>query len=165
MIERQSPYLKHQHRLADVVAAIQVMGSYRYSGRTVKAWSKIMGEKPVSASNWLEVFEQHPEFFRADVGKTGNQSLVLRRAQSRTYDTRSGSLITMQQFFNLPAAQRKHISRLPLTSEQIVSLIDVAVKLHTQAIARRKELRWWVAMIIGLLSSFTGAFVASLIQA
>lgn len=35
MIERQSPYVASQYRLADLIAAIQVMGTYRYSGRKV----------------------------------------------------------------------------------------------------------------------------------
>ncbi|MGR6738695.1 hypothetical protein [Pseudomonas chlororaphis] len=164
MIEGQSPYIARQHRLADLVAAIQVMGSYKYSGRKVESWAKILGEKPKSADSWLEVFKQHPEFFRAGVEDSGYQTLALRRAQPKIYNTRTREELSAEQLTLIPQNDRSHISRRPLSSEQILSLIDVAVKLHTQAIARRQELRWWVVMLIGLASSFVGAFVAALIK-
>jgi hypothetical protein len=165
MIERQSPYIARQQRLADLVAAIQVMGTYRYSGRKVNSWAKILGEKPKSADSWLIVFNEHPEFFRAGVDDAGFQTLALRRAQPRIYNTRTREEMTLEQIQAIPKERRSHISRRPLSSEQILSLVDVAVKLHTQAIARRQELRWWVVMLIGLASSFVGAFVAALIKA
>lgn len=164
MIEGQSPYIARQHRLADLVAAIQVMGTYKYSGRKVESWAKILGEKPKSADTWLMVFNEHPEFFRAGVDDAGFQTLALRRAQPRVYNTRTREEMTLEQLKAVPRDNRSHISRRPLSSEQILSLIDVAVKLHTQAIARRQELRWWVVMLIGLTSSFVGAFVAAIIN-
>ena len=164
MIERQSPYIAHQHRLADLIAAIQVMGTYRYSGRKVQSWARILGEKPKSADSWLAVFNEHPEFFRAGVGDAGFQTLALRRAQPRVYDTRTREEMTLEQLRAVPRDRRNHISRRPLSSEQILSLVDVAVKLHTQAIARRQELRWWAVMLIGVASSFVGALVAVLIK-
>lgn len=71
MIEPQSPYLSHQHRLADVVAAIQVMGIYSYSARTIDSWAEILGQKPRSASSWGSIFNEHPEFFGRDWKKMG----------------------------------------------------------------------------------------------
>lgn len=165
MIEGQSPYIAKPHRLADLVAAIQVMGTYKYSGRKVDSWAKILGEKPKSAESWVVVFKQHPEFFRAGVEDAGFQTLALRRAQPKIYNTRTREELSPEQLRAIPKGARSHISRRPLTSEQILSLVDVAVKLHTQAIARRQELRWWVVMLIGLVASFVGAFVAALIKA
>ncbi|NWL17351.1 N-carbamoyl-L-amino acid amidohydrolase [Pseudoalteromonas sp. Scap03] len=164
MIEKQSPYLAHQHRLADVIAAIQVMGTYRYSGRKVESWANLLGEKPKSANDWQSIFNEHPEFFRAGIGDDDFQSLVVRRAQPRVYNTQTEEVITVEQFKALPKDNRSHISRLPLSSEQILALIDVAVKLQTQAVVRRKELRWWVPVVIGVLSSLVGVFVGAAIK-
>lgn len=161
MIEPQSPYLDHQHRLADLVAAIQVMGTYRYSGRTVESWTQILGEKPKSAQTWLAIFQEHPEFFRAEVDQAGFQTLALRRAQPRVYNTKTDTVITLQEFYGLPADQRAHISRKPLSSEQILSLVDVAVKLQTQAIVRRQEKRWLVVFVLGLLGTAVAAFIGA----
>lgn len=161
MLEKQSPYLSQQHRLADVIAALQVMGTYTYSARKIEAWSRIIGEKPRSADSWLIVFNEHPEFFRAGLSKNELHTLALRRAQPRVYDTQTGNELTVAEFKAIPKGQRSHISRRPLSAEQLLSLVDVAVKLHTQATVRRQDLRWWVSIIIGSLASLVGAIIGA----
>lgn len=164
MIERQSPYIAHQSRLADVIAAVQVMGSYRYSARSLEAWAELLGEKPRSADGWLTVFNEHPEFFRAGVDEDGLHTLALRRAQPRVYNTQTNEEITVKEFRALPEGQRSHISRRPLSSEQILSLIEVAIKLQSQAVLRRQELRWWLSHVIGVLSLLVGVFVGAAVK-
>ncbi|UUQ64505.1 hypothetical protein NLK61_25395 [Pseudomonas fuscovaginae UPB0736] len=161
MIEPQSPYLYHQHRLAEVVAAIQVMGTHVYSARTIGSWAEILGQNPKSASSWAAIFNEHPEFFRADLEEGGLHTLASRRAQPRVYNTQTGEEITVAQFKAIPQGERSHFSRRPLSSEQILSLIDVAVKLHTQAAVRRQELRWWVSLVVGALAGLVGAMIGA----
>jgi hypothetical protein len=59
-------YLRSPARLADLIAAIQVLGTYKLSSRPAERWLKRLGRKPVSAETWLEIFESHPEFFTKD---------------------------------------------------------------------------------------------------
>ena len=163
MLEKESPYIANQYRLADVLAAIQVMGTYRFSGRTVEAWSELLGKHPRSADTWLSVFQEHPEFFRVE-GSAGYQTLVLRRSQPRVYDTTADSEISRTEFSQLPQNRRSHISRKPLLPEQILALADLAVKLHSQALERRRELRWWIIALVTTASSFVGALVAATVK-
>lgn len=159
-LESESVYLANQHRLTDLIAAIQAMGSYRYSSRTVDKWEQIL-KKPKSSESWVTIFREHPEFFRASWRDKGEHQLVLRRAQDKVYDTNTGALITVAQYFALSEPQRSIYSRKPLSNEQIISLIEIAVKLQNQAVARRQELRWWIPVLTGLLGVAAGAIVKS----
>lgn len=158
LIEKQSPYLKRGNRLADVVAALQVMGTYKFASRELQAWEKSIGRPPSSASGWLEVFSDHPEFFRI---KDKWVSLVWRRASEKAYDTRSGKELSPEELEAVPDGERSKISRAPLSSDQVTSLIEVAIKIHTQAIARRAELRWWVPVLVGAIGIAIGALIKS----
>ncbi len=158
MIERQSPYLADADRLADVVAMLQVMGTYKFASREVDKWTESLGRPPLSATNWRQVFEQHPEFFRI---RDGLVSLVWRRASERLYDTVTGKEITRTEADALSEDAREKLSRAPLTPEQVTSLIEVAIKLQTQAISRRQELRWWVPVLVGAIGVAIGALLKS----
>lgn len=164
MQEPESPYVTRQHRLADIIAALQVMGTYRYSARSVESWGELLGEKPRSAETWLEVFNEHPEFFRAGVDDDGLHTLALRRAQPRVYNTKTNEEITVAQFKELPTEERPKISRRPLTSPQITSLVEVAVKLQSQAFARRQELRWWVPHAMSIATLLIGLVAGALLK-
>jgi len=59
MKSTKSPYLK-ENRLADVVAAIQVMAVYPWASRQVDAWTKKLGDT-LSADSWSTVFREHPK--------------------------------------------------------------------------------------------------------
>lgn len=158
LIESQSSYLKKGNRLADVVAALQVMGTYKFASREIQAWEKSIGRSPSSASSWLEIFSDHPEFFRI---KDKWVSLVWRRASEKTYDTRSGKEITPEEVAALPKNENLRISRAPLSPDQVTALIEVAIKIHAQAIARRAELRWWVPVLVGAIGIAIGALIKS----
>lgn len=157
-IEKQSPYLDKAERLADLVAAIQALGSYRYAAREEMKWRQLL-HKPKSAETWGEVFRDHPEFFRASSRDDGYHQLVLRRAQSNYTHVGNGQVITLHQLKQLTPQQQKSYSRSPLSPEQILALTDVAIKLQNQAVARRQELRWWVPVI----AAFGGAVVGGIL--
>jgi hypothetical protein len=76
----KSPYLIDQ-RLADVLAAIQVMGSTTWDSRPMKDWQLYLHQRPVSAESWEKIFEEHPEFFGARDHQSGirHHFLLLRR--------------------------------------------------------------------------------------
>jgi hypothetical protein len=164
MTESESPYVTEPHRLADVIAALQVMGTYSYSARAVDSWVELLGEKPRSAETWLEVFSAHPEFFRAGVEDDGLHSLALRRSQPRVYDTRANEEITSAAFRALPVDGRSHISRRPLSSQQITSLVEVAIKLQSQAFALRQERRWWVPHLVSVCTLLIGLALGALLK-
>ena len=73
----------------------------------------------------------------------------------------TGEEITVEEFKAIPKDKRAHFSRRPLSTEQMLSLIDVAVKLHTQAAVRRQELRWWVSIVVTALSALVGAMIGA----
>ena len=158
LVEKQSKYLAHSDRLADVIAAIQVMSTFKFANREVAKWEDSIGRIPKSSATWLTIFEDHPEFFRVSEGSV---SLVWRRAYERVYDTVSGKELSPQEIQALHENARYDLSRAPLTPEQTTALIEVAIKLQNQAIARRQELRWWVPVIVGCLGVLIGALLKS----
>src|SRR5256885_413296 len=58
-----NPYLK-TNRLQDVIAALQIMGSYRQYKMSAEQWKEKIENDPLSAETWSDVFKEHPEFFR-----------------------------------------------------------------------------------------------------
>ena len=62
----ESPYLKSPDRLGDVVAAILVMGTYKFDSMPTDKWQEYIGGQPKSAASWSDLFTQHPEFFSVD---------------------------------------------------------------------------------------------------
>jgi hypothetical protein len=158
LLEKQSKYLTHSDRLSDVIAAIQVMSTYKFANRTADKWENSIGRDPKSSAAWLTIFEDHPEFFRV---ADGSVSLVWRRAYERVYDTVTGNELSAKEIQTLDDKQRSDLSRAPLTPEQTTALIEVAIKLQNQAIARRQELRWWVPVIVGSLGILIGALLKS----
>ena len=158
LVEKQSKCLEHSDRLSDVIAAIQVMSTFKFANRDVTKWENSIGRTPKSSTTWLTIFEDHPEFFRVSEGSV---SLVWRRAYERVYDTVSGKELSPQEIRALQDKARDELSRAPLSPEQTTALIEVAIKLQNQAIARRHELRWWVPVIVGSLGVLVGALLKS----
>ena len=75
----KSPYLdKEGRRLADVIAAIQAMGTYKFYKLDFEGWAERITANPNQAPYWKNLFEEHPEFFRLD-GERERASLVWRR--------------------------------------------------------------------------------------
>ena len=78
----KSPYLKDDHRLADVIAAIQAMGTYKYYKLDFAGWSSRISGDETQDNLWRKVFEEHPEFFRLDSDRE-KASLVWRRQHQK----------------------------------------------------------------------------------
>ena len=163
-MSNESPYLKN-NRLADVIAALQAAGRYKFYKLDVPGWAdRIVGDRTQS-EYWRKVFEEHPEFFRLDSNRSRG-SLVWRRQHQKRYDVDAGTSLSKEASVRLSEEQKKRISRDPLGTEELATLINTAVNLHSRAIEHDRARRWWVSPavgIIGALSGLLGAIVGAII--
>ncbi|MGH8445445.1 MAG: N-carbamoyl-L-amino acid amidohydrolase [Solimonas sp.] len=154
LFAKQSPYIKSTHRLADLIAAIQVMGTYKFASRPQESWEKKLGRDPVSAPTWNTIFREHPEFFTIEKD-SGAISLVWRRSRERTFDTLNYATVSRSKAEALKEQEdefgEKRMSRTPLNTEEISKLVDIAINLHEREIRHRQEHRWWITASIGVL--------------
>lgn len=151
-----SPYTEHPKRLADVMSAIQVMGTYKFGSRTIENWEKSIGRTPISAENWTDIFDQHPEFFRI---KSGYASLVWRRAKPKNYHIDECKDLSETEIKALDDKGKKRLTRRPLDSSQVEALLNSAVQLHSSALSHKKEMRWWVPLVASLIGILVGALI------
>ncbi len=120
-------------RLEDVLALIQVLALHEYSHRSSIGLKKEIKKDPISAKDWLDVANEHQEFFRVVEEKTNSISLVARHH-----------------------AKDENNDRQPLSSEQTQTLLNTAIELHDRQL--RRESRWavlipiWVAVIGGIFT-------------
>lgn len=160
-----SPYLK-ENRLQDVIAAIQVMGAYdKHTSRKADLWSAQLGT-PQSGPDWFEVCREHPEFFRTNTTEDDAEDanwvgIRWRWATGRTFSPESGRTLTRGEISSLAANEKKNLTRAPLKSDQIETLIASAIQLHSRAIEHKRELRWWAIPAISAGTAFVGAVLGA----
>ncbi|MGJ8674351.1 MAG: N-carbamoyl-L-amino acid amidohydrolase [Pseudoalteromonas sp.] len=156
----KSPYLKDQ-RLADVIAAIQVMSTYKFYKLDFSGWTqKITGTKE-DPEYWKSLFEDHPEFFRLNNNKQ-KASLVWRRSHQRNYHVDKEQVLEKSKIDKLPDDEKsERISRAPLNNSDIATLISTAIDLHTRAIESEKEKRWLVPSLVSILVVTLATFIKS----
>ncbi len=153
--KNESPYLKYPDRLGDVVAALFVMGTQEFDSHTAEKWAEYIGVPPKSAPLWSGIFLEHPEFFRTS--EENKVSLVWRRARNRVWDTKTRKEISQEELKNWSVDEiQNRLSREPLSAEETTKLIEIAINLQTQSIARREELRWFVPFLVGIVGLFIG---------
>ncbi len=93
----KSPYNQHANRLADVIAAIQVMSVYKFYKLDFEGWvDRIVGDKSKS-DYWRDVFIDHREFFRLDESRT-KASLVWRRSYPKNFNVDNQKHILQTEF-------------------------------------------------------------------
>ncbi len=155
----KSPYLKN-NRLADVLAALQVMAlNARYTNSCEEWADKISGDKSRS-DYWKTIFEEHPEFFRrAAAGNNDSYALIWRRVLQR-YNVDTQKVITLAEYRALSDQEQRKISRPPVPESQIKTLMDMAINLHGRAIEASRDWRWWIAPAVSFAGSFLGALMA-----
>ena len=103
--KNSSPYIAETTRLADVVAAIQAMATYKFYKLDFKGWSDRITGTEDNASHWKRVFEEHPEFFRLDSARQ-KASLVWRRQYPKRFDVDSAATITASDYASLSHSQK-----------------------------------------------------------
>jgi hypothetical protein len=154
-MSEKSPYMKKAGRLADVVAAIQVLGAYKFYKLTPEGWAERITGDGKRAEYWRTVFEQHPEFFRFDEEKA-KVSLVWRRQAVKRFHVDKGLVMSDEQVHALPPEESERVTREPLSSDDIRALIDTAISLHARALEQKRDARWWIP-----LASALGALIGS----
>ena len=160
----ESPYIKDINRLSDIIAAIQVMSTYRFYKLDFKNWSKRISGDEKSHLYWKNIFEQHPEFFRFNLTKD-KASLAWRRSKQRRFHVDLNRELSLEELNNLgQEVKNNRVSRVPLSSSDINTLISTAIDLHTRAFENKKDERWWVLPVISVLSGLAGVTLGALLK-
>ena len=147
LIKKESPYLENPGRLNNIIAAIQVMGTFPFYKLDIDKWAnRIQGEN-ASSDYWKAIFKEHPEFFRIDTTSGKKASLVWRRANPKLYSVDQQTMLKREEYDLLDANQKARISRAPLGPNDIEALINTAINLHSTAIEHKKEKRWWLSTL------------------
>jgi len=158
------PYLI-RGRLADVIAAIQVMASAERPEGKIKdlAYELDRNSDAPTIERWTRVFQEHREFF-ITYRLEGDEDLkaALRwRYAFKTFDSKTRKTYTPAEIQTLPEEQRWSLTTKPLTGDQIQTLLNTAIGLHARAMEELKESRWWVPLIAALLG-FVGAILGAM---
>ncbi|PKG73117.1 N-carbamoyl-L-amino acid amidohydrolase [Shewanella sp. GutCb] len=153
-----SPYTENDNRLADVVAAIQVMATYKFYKMDFSGWAKRIEGDDSKGEYWKVIFEQHPEFFRLG-GERKKASLVWRRNYQKLYNVDREEKVTREEYQALTAEEKKRFSRVPLSNSDISTLINTAINIQSGELDSKKDSRWWISGAIGLLGVIVGAVV------
>jgi len=163
-INEESPYIKNKNRLPDVLAAIQVMATYRFYKLDFKNWSMRISGDEQNFNYWKNIFEHHPEFFRFDKNKE-KVSLAWRRSKQRRYHVDLNKEITLEEINLLSKEEQKdRMSRSPLNSSEIQSLITTAIDLQGRAFDNKKDKRWWVIPLVSSISGLIGVIIGALLN-
>lgn len=155
-----NPYTTNPNRLADVIAAIQVMSVYKFYKLNFSAWAYRIQANKNNGDYWKNIFEEHPEFFRLNA-KTGSASLVWRRNYQKLYNVDDEVKISLKKYNLLSEDQQLRITRSPLTNSDISTLVNIAIDLHSSEINHKQDSRWWMSLVFGLVGIFLGAFLKS----
>ncbi|KAF5430553.1 hypothetical protein C5S42_00275 [Candidatus Methanomarinus sp.] len=163
-----SPYLNDPQRVADVIAAIQVMAVYKFYKLDFARWAERISADSSQASHWQKVFEEHPEFFRLDT-KKAKASLVWRRQHPKRYHVDKELELSKEELTQLLSDEKdSRVSRRPLSPDDINTLITTAINLHSRALEEQKERRWWYNLIVTVfvaIASLIGAAIGGYLSA
>ena len=155
-------------RLADVIAAIQVMAAAKRPEAKIKDWAYEFDRDRDDATigRWTGVFWDHREFFLTyRLPNEQDLKAALRwRYAFKTFDAESGKEYTPAQIQALPEKQRWLLTSKPLDGEQIQTLLNTAISLHTRAMEELRESRWWVPLFAAVLG-FVGAIFGVILSA
>jgi hypothetical protein len=163
----RSPYLK-RGRLADVIAALQIMGAGERPEKEIRHWAKELSysDSDTEVAKWTAVFREHPEFFLVYrlQGDPNLKSALRWRYTSKLYDTTTGKEYTPEEKDLLPEKQRWLLTTKPLTSDSIATLMSTAIELHSRAIEELSASRYWIPILAACLG-FAGALLGAIIAA
>lgn len=154
-----NPYLK-SGRLADVIAAITALGTYRYYKLSYNGCAERISNDPNGGDRWGEIFSEHPEFFRTSAEEQ-RASLVWRRQHPKCYHPQRSIELSRDECDALTTAERSALSRRPLQPSEVTALITTAINLHERALEQSKASKWWVPLVPGGLA-FIGSALGTL---
>lgn len=160
---KTSPYIANPNRLADVIAAIQVMGVYSFHMRQFDAWAESIVGDSLRGDYWKRIFEEHPEFFRLDTTREW-ASLVWRRQLPKRFHIDLEKRLSVDEFKALSPQEKTRVSRDPLTPNDIKTLIDAAINLHSRAVELQRDGRWWIPLVSSAGGGLIGAIIGVLVR-
>jgi hypothetical protein len=158
-----SPYLENPNRLADVIAAIQAMATYRHHMCAFSRWADRISADESKGDYWKKVFEEHPEFFRLDTTRE-MASLVWRRQLPKRFHVEQEKHLSKQEYEDLPAEEKKKVSRDPLTPDDVKTLIDTAINLHSRALEGQRDSKWWIPLASSAIGGLIGAILGVILK-
>jgi hypothetical protein len=162
-----APYLI-KGRLADVIAAIQVMASAERPERKIKDWAHELdrNREDDTIARWTSVFQEHREFFLTYrlPGELDLKAALRWRYVLKTFDSKTGKEYTPVEIEALTDEKRWSLTTKPLAGDQIETLLNTAIALHTRAMEELGAARWWVPLIAALLG-FVGAILGTALSA
>lgn len=162
MSNTKNPYTTRPRRLQDVIAAIQYMATHETAVAKAEAWGDRFGQKPVSTNTWEMMFRDHPEFFRVYESEegVGSYSLVLRKSQPRLWHRDEHRSVTPEEKIAMEKSGKvNRLTFAPLNSEQIISLVEIAIKLHDAELTHQEKTRWWFSLV-GIFASVVAAIAS-----
>lgn len=156
-----SPYLK-PGRLADVIAALQVMAAGQRPEKEIAGWADELSRSQADEEidKWTGVFNEHPEFFLVYTLRVQEElKAALRwRYTNKLYDPVGKQEYTPEQKKELAKDVQFRLTTKPLGSDAIGTLMNTAIELHSRAIDELSARRWWVPVLAACLG-FAGALI------
>jgi len=159
-----SPYLLPD-RLADVLAALQIMAAAERPERKIVDWANELDRNRDSETfeRWKGVFEGHREFFLVYklAGEDDLKAALRWRYVNKLYNSQTGQEYSVEQKQQLPEKQQWALTTKPLSVEATTALMNKAVDLHTRAIEELTARKWWIPVVVAVI----GAVVTLLVGA
>ena len=169
---RTNSHYDVEGRLADVIAAVTVFAAHQESEGSVGSWVYRLSRpddgtaKGESEKHWLNVFNQHPEFFLVYEWK-GKTKVALRlRHANKTIDRTTGKV--HDRLVELNIKERGELTSLPLDAQATSTLINTAISLHQAALARKADARFFLQLfgpaVLALLGALFGALAPTILK-
>jgi len=148
--DNRSPYLK-EGRLADVIAAVQVMSAAERPEKKIKDWvDKFEGNsESATIKKWTILFTEHREFFLTYYlkGDPDLKAALRWRYAFRTFDAANGIQYTPETAKALSKTERDLLTSKPLEGDQIETLVNTAIGLRGSAMEELAASRWWIPLV------------------
>lgn len=130
-------------RLADVLALIQVLAYDRDTSRSEKGLHDEFRRTPCSATAWIDLASQHPEFFRVRNNEKHTQRVALLARHVLEYQ-------------QTPDGNDE--KRPPLPSDIANKLMETAISMHDRQLTRSER---WKTIAAILIPMFVAVIAAS----
>lgn len=175
------PYLDHPNRLANVMAAIQVLSLDHYGSRKIEKFQEVLGDSPNEDEgvDWKTVLERHPEFFWVYLSEKNDEYYAILKAR-RVFlksDPKDQDKIgyTFDEIEELKKGSKedqdkaKRLVPRTLSEGEMATLLNTAVELQDRSYAWEvHKTRWvnprltFIGVIITAVFSLTGVILTIL---
>lgn len=180
----KSQYLE-KDRLANVIAAIQILGVSECASGTIDRWAaELEANEELTPQQiertsvrfgdrkkWQTIFEQHPEFFKSYTAR-GGPRVVLRWRYAQTVNG-NGMSNGMAGDAAKASDETKpdgaydltKVPSRPLNADQIQVLINTAIELHGRAAAAAHPPDWFRTPLMTVVGAVLGSVAGGMLVA